>query len=238
MSERDLFDRILVSLHDAMLDDVHWHATARLIDEACRTKGNMLGFGERHSQDDAQVFFARICHRGEWRQDWEREYFEVYYPLDERIPRLAQMLDSRLVHVTDLYTDEERKTSPVYNEAMLRAESQNSLHVRLDGPGGSDIGWIISDPRGSGGWETSQIEMIERLLPHIRQFVHLRDALVGANALGISLSGLLETTRPGLIFLDQRGTYRRGKRPRPRPPAASRRTVRPRWFPGRLAASR
>lgn len=205
MSERDLFDRILVSLHDAMLDDVHWHATAKLVDEACRTKGNMLGFGERHSQDDAQVFFARICHRGEWRQDWEREYFEVYYPLDERIPRLAQMLDSRLVHVTDLYTDEERKTSPVYNEAMLRAESQNSLHVRLDGPGGSDIGWVICDPRGSEGWETGQVEMIERLLPHIRQFVHVRDVLIGAKALGASLSGLLETIRCGVIHLDQRG---------------------------------
>ena len=46
MNERDLFDHILVSLHDAMLDDVHWLATAKLIDEACQTKGNMLGFGE------------------------------------------------------------------------------------------------------------------------------------------------------------------------------------------------
>lgn len=129
---------------------------ARLIDEACRTKGNMLGFGERHAHDDMQVFFARICHRGERRQDWEREYFEVYYPHDERIPRLAQMSDSHLTHVRVLYTDEERKTSPVYNEAMLRADSQNSLHVRLDGPGGSDIGWVICDLRGPDGWETGR----------------------------------------------------------------------------------
>ena len=205
MSERDLFDRILVSLHDAMLDDVHWHATAKLIDEACRTKGNMLGFGERHSNDDVQIFFARFCHRGERRQDWEHEYYEVYYPRDERIPRLIQLPPSHLVHVKDLYTDEELKTSPVYNEALLRSESQNSLNVCLDGPGGSDIGWVIADPSGPGNWETGQIEMIERLLPHIRQFVCVRDVLAGSDALGASLTGLLETTRSGVIHLDRRG---------------------------------
>lgn len=47
--------------------------------------------------------------------------------------------------------------------------------------------------------------MIERLLPHIRQFVHVRDVLVGAKVLGASLSGLLETTRCGVIHLDPRG---------------------------------
>ena len=205
MSERDLFDRILVSLHDAMLDDVHWHATAKLIDEACRTKGNMLGFGERRSNDDVQIFFARFCHRGERRQDWEHEYYEVYYPRDERIPRLIQLPPSHLVHVKDLYTDEELKTSPVYNEALLRSESQNSLNVCLDGPGGSDIGWVIADPSGPGSWETGQVEMIERLLPHIRQFVCVRDVLAGSDALGASLAELLETTRSGVIHLDRRG---------------------------------
>ena len=205
MSERDLFDRILVSLHDAMIDDVHWHATAKLIDEACRTKGNMLGFGERRSNDDVQIFFARFCHRGERRQDWEHEYYEVYYPRDERIPRLMQLPPSHLVHVKDLYTDEELKTSPVYNEALLRSESQNSLNVCLDGPGGSDIGWVIADPSGPGSWETGQVEMIERLLPHIRQFVCVRDVLAGSDALGVSLTGLLETTRSGVIHLDRRG---------------------------------
>ena len=205
MSERDQYDRVLVSLHDAMLDDTRWPASARLIDEACRTKGNMIGFGQRRTGEDMQVFFARICHRGEWRRDWEREYFENFYPSDERIPRLAQMADSRLVHVGDLYTDEEKKTSLVYNEAMSRADAQDSLHVRLDGPGGTDIGWVICDPDGPAGWESGQIDMIRRLLPHIRQFVLVRDAVAGADALGSSLSQLLETNAIGVIQLDRSG---------------------------------
>ena len=35
MSGHDAFERILTSLHEAMLDDVHWPTTTALIDEAC-----------------------------------------------------------------------------------------------------------------------------------------------------------------------------------------------------------
>ena len=35
MSGHDAFERILASLHEAMLDDVHWPTTTVLIDEAC-----------------------------------------------------------------------------------------------------------------------------------------------------------------------------------------------------------
>ena len=47
--------------------------------------------------------------------------------------------------------------------------------------------------------------MIERLLPHIRQFVQLRQELAVARALGSSLSGLLDNSRIGVIHLDRRG---------------------------------
>ena len=47
--------------------------------------------------------------------------------------------------------------------------------------------------------------MIERLLPHIRQFARVRRALVGAEALGASLAGLLDNTRTGIIHLDRHG---------------------------------
>ena len=47
--------------------------------------------------------------------------------------------------------------------------------------------------------------MIKRLLPHIRQFVFVRDAVAGADALGLSLTQLLETNSIGVIQLDRRG---------------------------------
>ena len=204
MSQYDAFNRILASLHDAMLDDAHWPATAALIDDACRATGNGLIVGEG-SGDDVRIFFAGIYHRGQRRQDLERQYFQLYYPLDERLPRLRQLPDSRLVHIPDLFTDAELKTSAVYNEWLQRCGARNGLNTRLDGPGGSRIIWTLGDPLAGSGWGSAQTRMIKRLLPHIRQFVQIRHALAGAEALGASLSGLLDNVRLGVIHLDRRG---------------------------------
>ena len=205
MSEQDLFDRVLASLHEAMLDDVHWPATAALIDEVCGLKGHFLVLGERSPDDNVQTFMARFFHRGQRRQDWERLYFQVYHARDERPPRLSRLPDSWILHAKELYTEQELRTSPAYNEALLLSESQNSLHVRLDGPQGANIIWIASDPVDSGGWQSAQIDVIKRLLPHIRQFVCVRQALADARSLAASLAELLDTTRVGAIYLDRRG---------------------------------
>ena len=63
----------------------------------------------------------------------------VYYPLDERVPRLRHLPDSQVVHMTDLYTEQERKNSVAYNDVLARGYVQNSLNVRLDGPEDSRI---------------------------------------------------------------------------------------------------
>ena len=101
------------------------------------------------------------------------------------MPRFRQLPDSRLVHISDLYTAEELKTSSTYNEMLLRALRagiRDSLNVRLDGPGGSHIAWSPNDPVDSDGWGASRIAMVTALLPHIRQFVRVRQALVRADA--------------------------------------------------------
>ena len=204
MSEQTVFDRILVSLHEAMLDDAHWPSTAALIDEACGATGNELVVAEGIG-DDVDILLAWFYYGGQRREDLEREYFEVYHSQDERLPRLRQLPDSRVVHVTDLYTEEELRTSPTYNEMLRRAGTQNALNVRMDGPYGSRIIWAIADPIEADGWAPDQIEMVERLLPHIRQFFRIRQTLVSAEALGTSLAGLLDNTRIGVIHLDRRG---------------------------------
>ena len=204
MNPLDAFDRTLASLHDATFDDAHWPVTAALIDDACGATANGLVVGEGFA-DDARVHFARFYFRGQRREDVEHEYFEVYHPHDERLPRLRQLPDSQVVHVTKLYSEEERKTSPVYNEGLPRIASQNGLNVRLDGPDGLRIVWAFADPVEPAGWETAQIRMIERLLPHIRHFVGVRQVVAGADALGASLTQMLDNTRVGVIHLDRSG---------------------------------
>ena len=77
--------------------------------------------------------------------------------------------------------------------------------MRLDGPMGSHITWAFADPVTPGGWESAQFTMVKRLLPHLRQFVRLRQALAGAEALGASMTDLLDSSRMGAIHLDRRG---------------------------------
>ena len=134
-----------------------------------------------------------------------REYFEDYYERDERVPRFRALPDSRLVHVSDLFTDEEKKTSSVYNEALPLAEMQSCVSVRLDGPNGSRIVWTLGDPTAGDGWSFEQTEMIERVLPHLRQYVRVRQVLADADGLRCSLATLLDNTATGVIQLDRRG---------------------------------
>lgn len=205
MGPHDAFNRILTSLHDAMLDDVHWASTSQLIDEACGIGGSALVVGKGRSQTDGQIYLARFCYRGERRPDRERWYFENYYPWDERIPRVAALPDSQLAAVADLYTEEELNTSPAYNEALPRGGYQQGLNARLDGSNGSSIVWTLADSTEGDGWGSAQTGMIERLLPHLRQYVRVRTVVSGALALGNTLSRLLGNDRVGVIHLDQQG---------------------------------
>ena len=205
MSRQDPFDHVLASLHEAMLDDAHWPQAAALIDQACGIKGHCLVLGDRSPGGDVQIFMARFFHRGERRRDWERLYYRDYHARDERAPRLSRLPDSRIVHVNDLYTEEEARVSPVYNEALVRSESRNGLNVRLDGPEGTNIVWTTADPVAPDGWGSAQVELIRRLLPHVRQFASVRQALAEASALAASRSDLLNITRVGVICLDRRG---------------------------------
>ena len=205
MSRREAFDRILASLHEAMLDDSRWPATTALIDDACGigTGGSALSVCE--GEGGSVRIWARSYSRGYRRHDMEREYLENYYPHDERVPRIKNLPESRLVHIPRLYTEQELKTSLAYNEGLRRTGSQNGLNVRLEGPRGSRIVWTISNPASTSGWGSPQIEFVESLLPHVRQFVYVRQALADANALGASHGELLDATRFGVMYLDPRG---------------------------------
>ena len=204
MSEPPAFERIVASLHDAMLDDSHWPATSALIDEACGVTGNALMVGEG-PQDDIRVTFVGLYYRGQRRPDLEREYLDVYHPINEGIPRLRQLPDGHLVPIKDLYTAEELHTSRAYNEAIRRGQYQQGLNVRLAGPGGSPMTWSLADPIASEGWGSSQIAMVRRLTPHIRQFIRVRQALVRAQARDTTVTALLDNPRIGVIHLDRRG---------------------------------
>ena len=203
MNVDDAFERSLASLYRAARDDAHWPTATALIEEACGAVGNFLVVGE--GSDESRVDFARLLYRGEDRQDLARKYFDTYFPHDESLRRRRALPDGRLAHASELYTEEELKTSVAYNEGWRRMGGQNGLTVHFDEPDGLRIVWVLGDPAGGDGWQSGQIRLVERLLPHIRQFVGLRQALAAAHALGAGLAGLLENDRIGVVQLERAG---------------------------------
>ena len=205
MIERDPFERIVAALYEAAFDHAAWSTTFGLIDEALGTHGSGMVVGDGDEAEDVRIFSMWQFYRGQRNRELEREYYEDYYPQDERVPRIRRAPDSRLLHTTELFTEEELKTSATFNEVLARGHGQNGIHVRLDGPNRSRIVWVVNDPVDEGGWSSGRLDTIRRLLPHIRQCVRVRQALAGAGALGATLTDLLESTGLGIVQLDGRG---------------------------------
>ena len=204
MSGHDAFERTLGALYDALLDEARWPAASARIDEACGNRGNDL-FVAEGPKDDVRGLFVGIYRRGQRREDLEREYLANYFASDESVPRFQQLPDGGLVHQRDLYTAEELKSSPAYNEALPRGDCQDGLRVRLHGPDSSRIAWNLGDPVDSVGWAASRIAMVTELARHVRQFVGIRQALVRAGARSATVTGLLDNSRVGVVHLDRRG---------------------------------
>ena len=205
MSARDGFERILAALREAALDPGRWPGASALIDEALDTHGSSVALGDGESEEDYRIYFMWTCLRGQRRRDLERLWFETHYPVDQGIPRLRRQPFNRLIHTTDLYTEEELRTSASYNALRTLARAGNGINVRLKGPNGSRILWQVNDPVDGEGWSSAQIDAIRRLMPHVRHAVSVQQALSGAGALGATLEGMLDATGLGVVQLDARG---------------------------------
>ena len=205
MNAEDSFERTLAALHRAALDDTRWLSAAALVNEACGVRGHALTFVEGPSVQEGRAFLMRFCYGRERREDWERTYLRDYSQRDVRIRRVLRLPDSGSIHTDALFTEGEKKASPLYNELLREMQAQDGLNVHLLAPRGSHIGWIFADSTERGGWSSDQLKMVERLQPHIRQFTLVRHALLDAGALGASLYGLLDNTGICVIQLDRRG---------------------------------
>ena len=204
MRDQAAFGRILASLHEAALDPARWPGFSAATDEALGVRGSSMLFGDGETAEDARIAFQWTCLRGERRPDMERLYFGTYYALDERVPHLRHAPDGQLLHNTQVLTERERKTSLTY-EAFKTQGCADAVNVRLNGPGGSRILWMVHDPVDRDGWTSARLDSVRRLLPHIRQTVQVQVALSRAGTLGMRLEGLLGATGLGVIQLDRRG---------------------------------
>ena len=205
MAPQDSFDRIIEALHQAALDAARWPVAEALIEAAADVGITSLTVGEGGLDDEARIHFAGFYRRGERRPDLEQAFFRIYESQQVRVPRLRRLPSGRLTHVPDLYSETELKTSAVYNEALPLLGGQDGLAVRFDGPDGLHIVWGIGSPIAAGGWQPDRLKLVESLMPHVRHFVVVRQALAAADASDAGLAGLLDNGRLGVVQLDRSG---------------------------------
>ena len=208
MSAEDRFERVLENLYRAALADVGWESVAALINDTVRANGHSLTYAGVGPGGEPAIHLARFFVGAQRRQDYEQTYFRDYFPRDEAIPRLHGLRDRELVFKTDLYTDQEKKTSVAYNEFRCINKTENGLFMGLDGLDGHGLILSFGNSTERAGWGHDQIRTIMRLAPHLRQFARVRSAMADARALGASLAELLESRRLGIVQLDRRGRIR------------------------------
>lgn len=178
-----------------------------LIGEACGMASSHLAIAD-DSSGAPDFLFGLLCNNIELpSEEVEREYVRDYFPIDERVPRVLRLPHGRILHNTELYTERERKkTSATWNDFLLRYDAANQLAVRMDGPDGLHIVYVVTRISRQGDWSSAHINLLQRLLPHIRHAVRARQALASAQALGASRAGLLDHPLLGVILLDRRGS--------------------------------
>ena len=206
MSIRDRIDEIVALLREAELDHTVWPAASALIDETCGLRGNDLLFGRFLKQGGLDIRLRWLLLRGEPNAELEREYLD-YAPIDERLTAAARLPCNELVHTNGLLSDRARRTSVTYNEYLVPNAGENCLNVRMPTNGDLQIAWSLVGPGGGhpGDWTSERVDAIRQLLPHVRQFVRVRYALMEARSDGLRTPGLLDSRRIGMLLLDRSG---------------------------------
>ena len=205
MSQEDLFQRSVASLHRAAMDDAHWLSAASAVNDAIGARGHGLALGHGFSPRDGELLFWRMHFGRQRREDWEQTYVNEYWHRDERIPRAFDLPDGELTHTGTLFSSDVRNTSALYSELLSDMQAQDGLNVRMDWFPPSSLFWNVCDSVEKTGWSSDQVKMIEHLRPHIRSFISIRQTLVDAGALGASLHHLLDNTRTSVMQLDRSG---------------------------------
>ena len=205
MATEDKFGRVLEHLYKAALGDVTWASAVGVMTDLIRTNGLSLTYVDVGPRGEPEIRQSRFFVAAERRDDLQQLYYRDYYWRDEAIPRLAGLDDGELAWKSDLYTDQEMKTSAAYNEFRVANKTQNGLFTAIYGLDGSVIVWSCGNSTERDGWGHDQIRVIGLLAPHLRQAARVRRAMADARALGASLAGLLENGQLGLIQLDRRG---------------------------------
>ncbi len=212
----DPFQATVALLYEAALDEALWPEAFGAVDEFCGLKGGQLSVIDGVANDAWKIGFAYAYQGGEPFLDPIVDYMENYGGASKNITRLLRAPLWTPTHNEQLFTDGEKRVSAIYNEFQPKWECGNQVGVVVDRPDGGILsnGMVIWTVRSAefhsrdDGWQPDVMERISGLLPHLRQSIRMRCALVSAgSATPPFLADLLQSSSsPGVVLLDRDGS--------------------------------
>ena len=205
MSSKITLDQVIAALNTALLDTERWPEAAGAICQICEATSTGFGTTDDVASANLDTFFSY------YRSDCKRDtaiaslYRNEYYPFDERVRAVRRLGHGEVAHELSLLTDSERKISVAYHEFLPKAGMQNGLAVRLHAPNEAYTTWGLGDPVQGRDWSSSTVETIERLVPHVSNFIHVRQHLLEAKALDATVLEITQQSSIAMIQLDRRG---------------------------------
>ena len=112
----DRFALALRRLYSAALADGPAASAAASINDLVRANGHSVTHVGPGAAGKPEIHLSWFFVGSEHRVDLQALYYRDYFWRDEAIPRLDGLGHGEFVYKSDLYTDEEKKTSAVYNE--------------------------------------------------------------------------------------------------------------------------
>ena len=205
MATQALIERLIASLQEAQFNDRLWPATSALFDDACGLVGNHLTV-LRDGPGRPEFLFGRLYKHGEPDEELEQIYINDYFAIDERLPRFFGMANGELTSVRDLFTESELKKSLTYNEFLIPTGAGNSLQGHMRALSDVHIVMALVGSNAAPEWASDQIRTIKDLLPHLQQFVRVRQALADVQIDAIkSTTATLSSKRIGIALLSKYG---------------------------------
>ena len=198
------FDHIVGGLHEAALDDAAWPRAAALIDAAGAMHSNHLFVVDQQPSGALEYVFGSWHSHGAPLTALEREYGDIHFRADERVPRLLRMPAGSLVHTADLGTDD--NDAAATPPAVAEQAGADQLMTHLDGLDGLHVVWVATRLASQGVWRRTHIDTLRRLLPHLRAAVRVRQALAKAEARSAALRMLVDAApATASLLIDRQG---------------------------------
>jgi DNA-binding CsgD family transcriptional regulator len=193
-------DRLLAlvaALYEAALAPEQWqHAVNDIADAIGAHTSHVMAIDRRSGAEPVNVLA---------RQDPAaiRSYMDNFFAIDIRVPRMDAIRPGIMVRDPDVWSPEEKRASPVYQDFQ---RPQKMLHITggLLGIENYMTWYGVSrerdDPFGAG-----ELAMITRILPHVRQAVRLTCTIEEFRARDRLLGGLWADAGRAIVILAPTG---------------------------------